>query len=239
MTLLWSGLPQRVCQPERMDDPALESGLHEAALRGLERINRVSRVAETLWRELRDLAGGAQRRSLRVLDLATGAGDIPLRLAELAARDGVAVELAGCDRSPRAGGFARWRAAGRGSEVSFFELDVLSDPLPGDYDVLTCSLLLHHLDDAAAVGLLRRMAAAAQRRVLVSDLRRGRLGLLFCYVGTRLLTRSPVVHVDGPRSVRAAFTIPEVRELARRAGIGDARVRPVWPARFLLSWSRP
>jgi SAM-dependent methyltransferase len=238
MTFL-TDLRQRVCEPELMDDPALESALHEAALRGLERINRVSRVAETLWRELRDLNRRPPQQALRVLDLATGAGDVPLRLTELAERDGAAVELAGCDRSPRALNFARWRAASRGRRVSFFELDLESDPLPAGYDVLICSLLLHHLDDSAAVELLRRMAAAARQRVLVSDLRRGRFGLLLCHVGTRLLTRSPVVHVDGPRSVRAAFTIDEVRELARRAGLEGARVREVWPARFMLSWSRP
>ncbi len=47
MTFL-TDLRQRVCEPELMDDPPLESALHEATLRGLERINHVSRVGETL-----------------------------------------------------------------------------------------------------------------------------------------------------------------------------------------------
>ena len=54
--------------------------------------------------------------------------------------------------------------------------------------------------------------------------------------GSRLLTRSPIVHVDGPLSVRAAFTVAEARQLAERAGLSGATIRRHWPQRFLLSW---
>jgi hypothetical protein len=120
--------------------------------------------------------------------------------------------------------------------VRFFVLDALADPLPSDYDVVTCSLFLHHLDDAEAIELLRRMAAAARRLVLVNDLVRSRTGLTLAYVATRLLTLSPVVHVDGPLSVRAAYTPPEALELARQAGMQGATIQRKWPFRFLLGW---
>ncbi len=73
----------------------------------------------------------------------------------------------------------------------------------------------------------------------MTDLVRGALGYATAYVGTRVLSRSPVVHVDGPRSVRAAFTIEEARLLAEGAGLVDARVDPAFPYRWRLSWSRP
>src|SRR5262249_61298949 len=93
---------------------------------------------------------------------------------------------------------------GRGEEEAalvFSACDVLREPLPAGYDAVVCSLFLHHLSAEQAVGLLRRMAAAAGRLVLVNDLARGRAGYLLAYLGTRLLTRSPGVHFDGPRSV--------------------------------------
>jgi hypothetical protein len=82
------------------------------------------------------------------------------------------------------------------------------------------------------------MAAAAQRLVLVDDLRRTRFGYALAWIACQLLTRSPVVHTDGPRSVRAAFTLAEARQLAARAGLDDCRISPHWPQRFLLSWNR-
>jgi hypothetical protein len=53
--------------------------------------------------------------------------------------------------------------------VRFFVLDALGDALPTGYDVVSCSLFLHHLDGSDAVDLLRRMGAAAGRLVLVDD----------------------------------------------------------------------
>ena len=77
------------------------------------------------------------------------------------------------------------------------------------------------------------------REVTRSDLDRSVSGLLLAHLACRLLTTSGVVHTDGPRSVRAAFTLPEARELARRAGLEGAEFRRNWPCRWLLSWSRP
>jgi hypothetical protein len=132
--------------------------------------------------------------------------------------------------------YARGRAGHHQADLSFFEADALNGPLPGGYDVLTCSLFLHHLEDEQAGELLRRMGQAARRLVLVNDLRRGTDGLLLAYVGSRVLTTSPVVHTDGPLSVRAAFTLPEVRDLARRAGLEGVTLARRWPCRFLLCW---
>ena len=53
----------------------------------------------------------------------------------------------------------------------------LREALPSSYEVLCCSLFLHHLDESDAISLLRRMAAAAQNLVLVDDLVRGYSGI--------------------------------------------------------------
>jgi SAM-dependent methyltransferase len=220
-----------------MDQPDLEERLLRGALCGLERINRWSGSAGTLWRPIRALARRV-REPLRLLDVATGAGDVPLALWRKARRRGVALRVEGCDFSPGAVAHARRRAAEVGADVYFFKWDAAAGPLPEGYDVLTSSLFLHHLDEGPAVDLLRRMGRAAGRLVLVNDLRRGLGGLLLAHVATRLLSASPVVHRDGPRSVVAAFTPTEARDLARQAGLEGACVVRRWPCRFLLTWSK-
>jgi SAM-dependent methyltransferase len=226
-------------QPEIMDQPGLERARHVQALRGLERVNFWSRSARILWPPLAALARDTGGRPLRVLDLATGAGDVPLRLGRLARRAGVPLDVAGCDVSPAAVAHAQGRAAEQQGSVRFFAWDALSGPLPAGYDAVVSSLFLHHLDEAVAIDLLRRMAEAAGRLVLINDLVRSRSGLLLAYVGTRLLSRSAVVHTDGVRSVEAAFTVAEARALAGRAGLAGAVVERRWPCRFLLRWRRP
>jgi hypothetical protein len=233
----WSSLPRRL-QPEVMDQPGLDAGRHRQALAGLKRLNFWSGSAGILWPPLAALRRAVAPRPPRVLDLATGGGDVPIRLWLKARRAGLPLIIEGCDVSAVAVAHATVEADRRGAQVRFFVADALRDDLPGGYDAVVCSLFLHHLAEDDAVGLLRRMAGAADRLVLVNDLVRGRAGLWLARVATRLLSLSPVVHVDGPRSVEGAFTIEEARGLAERAGLSGATVERRWPCRLLLRWQR-
>ncbi len=227
--------------PEIMDDPALEPRAHDDALRGLERIHRFSRPDVAIWPRIARLYDelGNPDQPLRVLDVACGGGVLALELVGRAAREGRRIDVEGCDKSPRAVEFAARRARETGRQARFFACDALADPFPGLYDVVTCSLFLHHLDAADAEKLLGRMAAAAKRLVLVDDLIRNRAGYLLAWLGCRALSRSPVVHSDGAASVAAAYNVDEAIALARCAGLDGATVARHWPCRFLLSWSPP
>ena len=226
-------------QPEVMDAPGLDDRLHHQALEGLRRGNVVSNTSHVLWRGLEQ--SGVLRRPApaRILDLACGGGDVSLGLARIARRHAVPVEVHGADFSPLAVEHARAAATRSGlTGVEFFQLNALTDQLPSDYDAIYCTLFLHHLAESDGVELLRRMAGATRSVVLVDDLARTRLGFALVWMGCYLLTRSPVVHTDGPLSVRAALTMDEARELADRAGLQGATFRRHWPERFLLSWSK-
>lgn len=219
-----------------MDQPDLEADAHRAALRGLSRLNRLSVASGALWKAMRHAAEPSAERPLRVLDVATGGGDVLRGVAELAAKAGVTIEGLGIDRSAVAIEHATAETASEWP-LTYSVADALADPLPEGYEVGMASLFCHHLSEASVIDLLRRLAAST-RVVVVSDLRRSRLGLLLAELSCRGFTRSPIVHVDGPRSVRSAFTMNEFRELAERAGLAGMEVRPIWPQRFLGVWRR-
>lgn len=219
-----------------MDDPALAGHEHDRALRGLARINFISATANALWPPIRRLAASTPQSPLTVLDVAAGGADVPLRLAARARAADVPLEWHACDISPRALEFARARAAEADITLHCFPHDVLAQPLPDTYDVIICALFLHHLTEADAVRAMRALAARTRRLLLISDLRRSPLGWIAAAIGTRTLTRSPTVHTDGLRSVRAAFTQREARTLADRAGLHRARISAHWPWRWLLEW---
>jgi 2-polyprenyl-3-methyl-5-hydroxy-6-metoxy-1,4-benzoquinol methylase len=229
-------LARRCRQPELMDRPGLDPSAHRQALDSLGRAHWISRSAAVLWSAIR-LVVPRSGSPLRILDLGCGGGHVIVDLVGRCAREGVAVEACGIDVSPVAIDYARALAArARVAGLTFAPLDVTLQPLPDSFDVVICSLFLHHLGDAEAEAFLRRMRGAARRMVVVSDLRRTRLGYLFAWVGCRLLSRSRVFHVDGTRSVEAAFTMDEARLLAVRAGLTSARLEARWPQRFLLTW---
>ena len=239
-------LAARRVVPEVMDDPDLDPAAHRAALAGLKRLNALSGTTGSLTRALvpilRDVP---EDRTPRVLDVACGGGDGAVALAEqLSIKLRRTVEVDGCDRSPFAVATAQRLSLDAGLDAEFYVADALTGPLPAPsdpepggerYDAAVSSLFLHHLEDDDAPRVLRHMAAAA-RAVVVSDLRRTRIGLAMAHLACRALSRSPVVHADGPQSVRAAFTLPEFRRVADAAGLSSGDLQPVWPQRFRFVW---
>lgn len=234
-----SALACRERVPELMDDPGLDPGEHRRALSGLARINRVSGSAGVLWPAIRQLARERSGKPLRVLDVATGSGDVPIRLWWKATDARVPLVVNGCDISPTAVAAAARNAEQAGTLAEFFVHDAIRQPLPAGYDVVTCSLFLHHLSEEDAIALLRRMADAAGALVLVNDLARSRFNYLAVWVACHALSRSRVVRFDGPASVRSAFTPREALGLAEKAGLAGATVRWRFPCRFLLTWRKP
>lgn len=232
-------LDRRALTPELMDDPSLDERRHRSALRALARFNRLSRADAILWTPIRDLALMPGHPALRVLDIATGSGDIPIALGRRARAAGIAITIDGCDMSTTPLAIAERRAKSAGHQGRFFRLDALSGEMPTDYDVVMCSLFTHHLTNDQVVKLLYRMRCAARRMVLVSDLRRCRTGYVLAAACSRAFTTSDVARTDALKSVRAAFTMEEFATLTAQAGLEGARIEPVWPCRFRLVWSRP
>ena len=104
--------------------------------------------------------------------------------------------------------------------------------------MITCSLFLHHLSQEDAAELIRKMADATERLVLISDLRRTWTGLGLAWAGSRLLTRSPIVHTDAVRSVAAAYAESEIATLAAQNGLDGCVITQHWPQRWLLWWRK-
>lgn len=229
-------IPTRVVTPERMDDPHLATNEHRRALTGLARLNQLSGSAALIHRAIADLLPAATDPPLRVLDVAAGAGDVAVSLWRRAVRSGQSIEITGIDRSPVAVAEAGTRAARAGAAVRSVRVDACTGPLPTGHDVVMTSLFLHHLENASAVDLLRRMKVAAGRRVVVNDLVRTRANEALVRLAAHIVSRSPVVHADGPQSVRAAFTPDEMLDLAHQAGLSGARLRTLFPCRLLLIW---
>lgn len=228
---------RRNLQPERMDAPGLDPAEHALALAGLRRLNGASRTVPSVWSAIEAMVEPPTGRPLRVLDIACGGGGLARGLWHRARRAGVDVEVHGVDLSPTA--VAQATAQTPASvPVSFSVADALHGSLPEGYDAVTSTLFLHHLTSENAAELLRRMADAAGQGVVVSDLRRSAAGYWLAQLACRTLSRSPIVHFDGPLSVEGAFTVPEFQRLASEAGLPSMRVKPHWPQRLLATWRR-
>jgi 2-polyprenyl-3-methyl-5-hydroxy-6-metoxy-1,4-benzoquinol methylase len=206
---------QFTSEPELMDRPDASPAELEAALRSLRGLNRYFGSYRIVMRFVRQWIRRGER--VRVLDLATGSADIPRVVADHARRVGAEVEIVAVDFQPTTIESAR-RLSADYPEIKCVQDDVLTFRSDEPFDIVICSLALHHFSDADAVALLRRARELSRRYVLISDLRRGWLARVGVYLLTVFVFRDPMTRQDGRVSAARAFSSREMRGLATKAG---------------------
>ena len=157
---------------------------------------------------------------LRVVDLATGSGDIPRLIVDYARQISAKVEIDALDWQPATLEIAR-KLSVNYPEISYHEANILEGNSIAAYDIALCTLALHHFSNEDAVRLLRRCREVSKRLVLVSDLRRSFSLVAGVYLLTTLIFRERMTRYDARLSAIRAFSFSEMRDLAMRAGWKD------------------
>jgi 2-polyprenyl-3-methyl-5-hydroxy-6-metoxy-1,4-benzoquinol methylase len=200
---------------EMMDRPQPVSPELESDLKRIRQLNR--------WFGSYRLIGHFVRRwikpgdQMRIVDLATGSGDIPRLIINYARNIGAKVEIDALDRQSATLEIAKKLSAAY-PEISYHETSILDWRPAEAYDIVLCTLVLHHFSDEDAVSVLRRCRESSRNFVLVSDLRRGFLATVGVYLLTAFVFREPMTRYDARLSTKRAFSFSEMRQLAERAG---------------------
>jgi ubiquinone/menaquinone biosynthesis C-methylase UbiE len=207
--------------PELLDGPLDDAAALRGNLRDLRRVNRFL-GGSSLSRRAVDLLLAGEQGPHSVLDVGTGAADIPLALLHIAEASGRELSIVGLDSRPEVLEAAR-SIDPRIPSISNLQLrpgDGRALPYPDrTFDVVHASLVVHHLEPRDAVAFLREARRVARRGVVVNDLVRSRLNLAGAWLLTRLATRNRLSRHDGPLSVRRAYTRAEARALLASAGL--------------------
>lgn len=202
-------------RPEWMDVVESASPELEQDLLNLESLNRRFGAHQLVLRYLEPLL--RQRQPLRMVDLGTGAGDIPRLIVTKARELGCPVQITAVDRQQPTLQIAEKMSA-EFPEIRFVKSDILTFSEGSLYDIVMCNLVLHHLDETDAIRLLRRCRELTKGLSLVTDLRRSRLAQLGIYAVTSLVYRDAMTRHDARLSAERAFSFPELRKLAIAAG---------------------
>lgn len=209
-----------------LDDPETLRG----NLRDLARANRFTGGATLSVKAVSFLTAGLDNVS--VLDVGTGAADIPVALLADAHGSGRLMTVTATDSRAEVISAAREATPGL-DDVDGLILQVADGlGLPfsdGSFDVVHASLVLHHIEPDDAVTFLREMARVARKGVVVNDLARRRHTLLGAWLFSRTFTRNRYSRHDAPLSARRAYTRQEAVALLARAGL-----RPIYDVDILI-----
>ncbi len=177
---------------------------------------------------------------LRVVDVGCGCGDTLRRIHAWAGRRGIPVRLTGIDLNPdaiRAAREATLPALGIESGIEWIVGDALrSDRLAGEFDVVICTLLTHHLTDPQIVQFLEWAERTARRGWFVNDLHRKAVPYYLFRLLARFTNLHPFVKNDGAVSIRRSFVVEDWQRLCAATGLAAAAVsiKEYRPARLCV-----
>jgi 2-polyprenyl-3-methyl-5-hydroxy-6-metoxy-1,4-benzoquinol methylase len=154
---------------------------------------------------------------LRIVDLATGSGDIPRLVASYGRQMGAELRIDALDQQSSTLEIAR-KLSVQHPEINLTQGNILEWNTPEPYDLVLCNLVLHHFSEDDAVRALQHCRKLSRRFVLISDLRRSLFLAAGVYLLTELIFREPMTKYDARLSAARAFSFAEMNQLAQRAG---------------------
>ncbi|ARC57579.1 Ubiquinone/menaquinone biosynthesis C-methyltransferase UbiE [Frondihabitans sp. 762G35] len=226
---------------ELMDDPDCDLVALERTYRHFALVNGVVAGWRRVYRRrIRPLLEASPDGRLTVLDIGSGAGDVPRALADRARRDGYHLDILAVDPDPRAHAFATAErrspvpgaAPGRDATLAFDRTTSRALVDEGRrFDLVLSNHVLHHLDPVDLGDLLDDSARLATTLVLHNDIERSRLAYLLYAAATLLPFRGSFIRHDGLLSIRRSYRVDELR----REVPAGWKVEGQFPFRLLLT----
>ncbi len=197
-------------------------GGHDVVRNGLQQIIR------------HPFSGPFSEKKLKIADLGSGGGDTLRMVARWARQNQLSVELVGVD----ANAFMLQYSTSLSQdypEISYRQYDVFSEEFAREkFDIVICSLFLHHFTDRALASLLAQLRQQVRLAVLINDIHRHPLAYYSIKGFTQVFSRSYLVKNDAPLSVLRSFTRSDWQRILAKAGISTYQIKWKWAFRWQI-----
>lgn len=170
-------------------------------------------------------------RPLRILDLGCGNGDLLRVVAKWGRQTGRPLALIGIDGNAFTVNYAE-RLSADFPEISYRTEMIPSDYLKKEpYDVVLCTLFLHHFATDGLLQLLKVITNQARIGVVVNDLHRSRMAY-FLFNLLTLFIPNRMVREDGLTSILRGFKRRDLEQLNAQLPKMSSRIRWRWAFRY-------
>jgi len=232
-------IPDRIDKNELLDRD--EIALNDAAksFDDLRKINRflggVGVYNKTLFRLLRVYPPS---QHISMLDVGTGSGDMSGEVLKRCRSQRMNITLTGLDVQPKFLQLAKRRHTGTNG-FNLIVSDAFTMPFnDNSFDVVISNLVLHHYYDRAG-ELLEEMYRITRHAIVINDLLRHTIPLLFFKLYSPFFVKSPITRYDGEVSIRRAFSFSEIQRLLEGSNFTDYSFVRHWSFRFgLVIWKK-
>ncbi len=224
---------QRATLPEKMDAPDADPAEVARTVKYIDFTHRALGGYRVIQNGLLSLLQGFPKGSrVRILDVGCGAGYQLKYLLSNKNLKNWQCEFTGMDLS--ADSIAEAQSLLPDSGVKFVCRNALDADFDyASYDIVICSLFLHHLSDEQISQLLR-LWNKSNVHVLINDLHRSPMAWILFRMFALLTAAPAMARYDGALSVRKGFSRKELLDFCRDAGYSRIHLKWRWAFRYEL-----
>ncbi len=223
----------RTNEEEIMDDFSIDGDLLHDTLDKLAAINTWLGGNGVTIEGLKILLKGQPKdKTITIIDLGCGGGDILRDIAAFGQKEGYDFQLIGIDANRHATNYAT-KLSAEYSNIRFLNYDVFSPAFKAlKYDIAIKTLFLHHFKEDQLLELMNHLLERSKIGLVVNDLHRHRMA----YYLFKLITipvKNKMITEDGLTSVLRGFKRKELETLSKKL---NANYQLKWKWAFRYQW---
>jgi 2-polyprenyl-3-methyl-5-hydroxy-6-metoxy-1,4-benzoquinol methylase len=223
----------RTDEPETMDDFAMEGEILRDALDKIAKINQLLGGNQLTLRGVQKLLGSISKTAtISIVDVGCGNGDMLRSLADYGLKNNLDFQLIGIDANNFTVNHAQ-QLSRNYPNISYQCEDIFDENFAKlKYDIVLCTLTLHHFKDNEIIHLLSVFNANSNIGIVINDLQRSaiayRLFQALCFV----FRLNDMSREDGLISILRGFKKVELIHFSEKLKFSNYKIQWKWAFRY-------
>lgn len=224
---------ERTDESEIMDDFELKGTDLEKTLYDLDNINKwLGGNRITLEGVMLLLRHHPKSEPVHIADIGCGNGAILREIANWARKENYKIELTGIDANPYAIEIAE-KLSYYYPEINYFSIDIFQDEFEKkEFDVLLCTLTLHHFKDSQIDELIKLFIRQSKFGIVINDLQRSKIAYRLFQAFCAVFIRNEIARKDGLTSILRGFKKRDLQVFSNKISVKKQKISWKWAFRY-------
>ena len=223
----------RTNQSEIMDDFDMEGNVLKDALDKIAKINQVLGGNKLTLQGIEQLIKNKPtEETITIVDVGCGSGDMLRTLADYAENNKLDFKLIGVDANNCTVNYARELSLNY-PYIKYRCEDIFKKPFEIlQYDIVLCTLTLHHFKDEEIIKLLEVFKANAKLGIVINDLERSSISYRLFQTLCFIFRLNDMSRKDGLVSILRGFKKTELEQFSKKLNFHNYKIQWKWAFRY-------
>ena len=223
----------RTEEAEIMDDFSLQGEELREALDQIARINQLLGGNKVILQGIKELLNQSHHaKTISIADIGCGNGDMLRMLAKFGQKNKLTFQLTGIDANEFTINYAK-KLSQEYSNIEYKCVDIFSEDFkPMKYDIILCTLTLHHFTNAQILKIISIFNNNAEIGIIINDLHRSKTAYRLFEMICVVFNLNSMSREDGLISILRGFRKKELVEFSQKLNLKNYTINWKWAFRY-------